>query len=195
MVRSRGAAGALVCFAALLMTISGCTEKHSPEQQGGGDAAGFQEFSSRVKQYAQLHDRQEADLPKLKATDLPEMIAAHQSALARKIREARPDAQAGNIFGLPAAEAFQHAIAEEFRSDDAENARATMKQGAPVGDVQLAVNQVYPQELPFSSVPPTLLQKFPKLPDGLEYRIVGKDLILLDVKANLVVDVMSKAIP
>jgi hypothetical protein len=44
-------------------------------------------------------------------------------------------------------------------------------------------------------MPPTLLQKLPKLPKELEYRIVGHNLVLLDTEPNLVVDVLSNAIP
>jgi hypothetical protein len=49
--------------------------------------------------------------------------------------------------------------------------------------------------VPFTTVPPTLLLKFPKLPDQVTYRIVGHDLILLDSEANLVVDTIPGSIP
>lgn len=161
----------------------------------GDNEAGFKEFSSRVQEYVKLHKRLEGTLPKLKQTDQSELITAHQQALAKKIREARPDAKTGNIFTPGARAAFTRAIAQEFKSEDAKNARATIQQGAPVTQVQLQVNQGYPEALPHTSVPPTLLLKLPKLPDELEYRIVDGDLVLLDRKANLVVDLMDKAIP
>ena len=56
------------------------------------NAAGFKEFTDHVQEYVKLHKAVEANLPVLKPTDLPEMITAHQQALARKIREARPRA-------------------------------------------------------------------------------------------------------
>ena len=34
-----------------------------------------------------------------------------------------------------------------------------------------------------------------RLPDGLEYRFMGRDLILRDTKANLIVDVLHEAVP
>jgi hypothetical protein len=49
--------------------------------------------------------------------------------------------------------------------------------------------------VPFTTVPPSLLLKLPKLPDQVAYRIVGRDLILLDVEANLVVDKIPEIIP
>lgn len=70
-----------------------------------------------------------------------------------------------------------------------------MQQGAPIQNVRLNVNQPYPKTLPYTSVPPTLLLKLPKLPGEVEYRIVDHDLVLLDVKANLVVDILRQALP
>ena len=38
------------------------------------------------------------------------------------------------------------------------------------------------------TVPPNILAALPKLPEDLEYRFVNKHMILLDVHANLIVD-------
>ena len=43
--------------------------------------------------------------------------------------------------------------------------------------------------------PPNLLKELHQLPDDLEYRFVGRDLILRDVKANTIVDVIRHARP
>lgn len=186
--RSRGAprwallAAVLVawCVFALLAAAAG----KEPEE----DAATFKAFSQRVDEFVRLHKSVEATLPKLKTTDLPEMIAAHQQALARKIREARPQAQRGDIFTDQAREAFRRTVRSEFQGPHASNARATIRQGDPVKAVRLRVNQPYPEGVPYTTVPPTLLLKIPKLPDEVAYRIVDRDLVLVDLNANLVVD-------
>ena len=166
----------------------------SAEQQAA-DAAGFKEFSDRVKDYVKLHNSQEALLPRLRATVNPEMIAAHQSALARKIREARPEAKAGDIFTPAALKSFQDVIQTAMQGPRGANADATMKQGAPLTETAVIVNQTYPDGAPYTTVPPTLLMVFPKLPDEVVYRVVVHDLVLLDLKANLVVDVIAGIIP
>jgi hypothetical protein len=53
----------------------------------------------------------------------------------------------------------------------------------------------YPTTLPLVTVPAKLLRALPELPDGLEYRILGRHLILRDVKANLIVDFVRDAVP
>ena len=39
--------------------------------------------------------------------------------------------------------------------------------------------------------PPLLLQALPRLPDDLEYRFMGRDLIIRDGRTNLIVDYLS----
>jgi hypothetical protein len=158
-------------------------------------AAGYKEFLDRVRPYVGLHKSIDSTLPPLKPTDLPEMITAHQFALARKIREARPNATPGDVFTVDATKAFGITIRDEFRGPHGRNARTTIRQGEPLSKIRVHVNEPYPDGVPFTTVPPTLLLKFPKLPDQVAYRIVGRDLILLDVEANLVVDEISEIIP
>ena len=79
------------------------------------DAAAFKEFSARVQAYVTLQKTVESSLPALKSTDLPEMITAHQQALARKIREARPHAKPGDVFTPAACEAFRRASLRRAR--------------------------------------------------------------------------------
>jgi hypothetical protein len=185
---------------AFLMTTAilgfGCHghEANSSGQQDS-DAPGFKEFSDRLNDYVKIHKAIESGLPTVKSNDLPEMITAHQLALARKIRESRPNAQTGDIFTLEARKSFQHVIRGVMLSPQGTSATATMNQGAPLADNPMRVNEPYPDKLPVTTVPPTLLAALPKLPDQVEYRLVGHDLILLDPKANMVVDIFAGVIP
>ncbi len=49
--------------------------------------------------------------------------------------------------------------------------------------------------MPLETFPPALLRKLPDLPPDLEYRIVGRSLLLRDVKANLIVDILRDVVP
>ena len=44
-------------------------------------------------------------------------------------------------------------------------------------------------------MPPLILDALPRLPEGLEYRFMGNDLILRDTQANLIADVVNGAFP
>lgn len=167
----------------------------SPGKERKEDEAGFKEFSDRVQDYVTLQKTIESSLPTMNSTDLPEMIAAHQQALARKIRESRPKAKAGDIFTDSARDAFRHAIRSAFQGPEGDHVRATMQQGAPVREQHLKVNGIYPDAAPYTTVPPTLLSAFPKLPENAAYRIVCRDLVLIDVKSNIVIDLIHEIIP
>jgi hypothetical protein len=168
----------------------------APSKEQTDDAAGFKEFTGRVEEYLKLHKTVEKELPALKnKEELPEMIAAHQQALARKIREARPQARPGDIFTRATREAFRHAIRSVFQEPQTAAARATIRQRDTVKGVRLQVNGIYPDAIAETTFPPTLLQKLPILPDELAYRIAGRDLVLVDRRANLVVDLLHEALP
>jgi hypothetical protein len=158
-------------------------------------AGGFQEFSDKVQEYVKLRKPLEGKLPKLKSTKEPELIEAHQKIMARKIREAREHAKQGDIFTPKAMESFKQVTAAEFQGPQAPHAKATMKQGELLKKVRLRINHVYPKGVPYTSVPPTLLQKLPTLPQEVVYRIVSNDLVLLDEKANVVLDYIPGVIP
>lgn len=158
-------------------------------------AEGFKTFLKNVDGYVKLHKSVEATLPSIKPTDLPELIYAHQLALARKIREARPNAKQGDIFTEDGEKAFRFTIKHELSGPQGPKARATIRQGEPLTTIHLKVNEPYPDGVPLTTVPPSLLLKFPKLPDQVAYRIVGGDLLLLDVAANLVVDRIPEVTP
>jgi hypothetical protein len=61
--------------------------------------------------------------------------------------------------------------------------------------VPAAVNADYPAGRSIPVMPPCLLAELPPLPEELQYRFVGRDLILWDVHAGLIVDFVPNAIP
>jgi hypothetical protein len=167
-----------------------------PNKEQTDDAAALKRFTVRVDQYVKFRNTIEKQLPALKnKEELPEMIAAHQQALARKIREGRPNAKIGDIFSSDVREAFRHVIRSAFQNPQTAASRATLQQQKTVKEVPLQVNGIYPDAVAETTFPATLLQKLPTLPDELAYRIMGRDLVLVDSKANLVIDLFHEALP
>ena len=167
-----------------------------PNIEQANDAAAFKRFTVCVDEYVKLRNTIEKQLPALKnKEELPEMIAAHQQALARKIREGRPNAKTGDIFSSDVREAFRHVIRGVFQDPQAAVAHTIFQQQKEAQTVPLKVNGVYPDAVAETTFPSMLLQKLPTLPDELAYRIKGRDLFLIDKKANLVVDLFHEALP
>jgi len=168
----------------------------APNKEQADDAAALKKFTVSVEEYLKLRKSIEKQLPALKnKEELPEMIAAHQQALARKIREGRPNAKPGDIFTRDVREAFRHLIRSVFQDPKTAAAHSTAQQQRTVQAFPLRVNGVYPDAVAETTFPSALLQKLPQLPEELAYRIVGRDLVLVDSKANLVVDLFHEALP
>ena len=167
----------------------------APTRQQVEDSGGFKEFSANVKAYLKLRKKVESDLPAMKPTDLPEMIAASQQVLARKLREARPHAEPGDVFTSDAREAFRRASRSALAGPRSAGSRAYMRPGGPDPLMRLNVNGVYPDTEPNTQVPPELLASFPPLPVEVAYRVVGRTLLLVDVKSRLIVDIARRILP
>ncbi len=160
------------------------------------EARVFKVFTARVQEYVKLRKAVEASLPALKPTKDAAQITEHQRALARKIAQARSSAHQGDIFTDEVTRQFRRIIRGEFQGPDAQLARTTIRPDNPSkAFVRLHVNEVYPNDLPLTTTPPTLLSKLPELPEELAYRIVGRDLTLKDTEAGLIVDLIPNAIP
>jgi hypothetical protein len=166
-----------------------------PAQAVNQDSLLVVDFQNRVDAYMKVRKRAQSDVPALKPTDSPEDIAEHKRHLFHKVREARPHARQGAVFTPQVSDLFRRLIAAELRGPDAAQVRASLRRAAPVPPQPLRPNASYPEGLPLQSTPPSLLLDLPRLPQGLEYRIVGRDLVLLDVDAGLIVDYLPRALP
>ena len=155
------------------------------------ESPGFREFTDRAQAYVKLQKA----VPRLRTTKKREEIVERRRALAQKIRETRSGAQPGDIFTPAASEEFRQVIRSIFQGPSGTDVRRTIRQGEPVPDRHLTVNSDYPEHLPVTTVPPTLLLRLPQLPPELAYRIIGHDFVLQDIEARVIVDFIPGALP
>lgn len=148
------------------------------------------DFQKRVADYMKLRKNAASGVSSLKTTDSPEKLQDHQNDLAIAIRSARATAAQGDIFAAPVAAEFRHLIQGAL---GAERVKRSVRDNQPSPLPTIHVNPAYPLTLPVQAMPPSLLKALPELPKGLEYRIVGRTLILHDVEANLIVDYLNEA--
>ena len=153
----------------------------------------FKEFFDRVRVYIKIHDTADARVPSLKDTSDPRQVSGREKALADEIRIERAGAHQGDVFSSAAAKEFGDIVAEDFHARPLSDQKAILSE-VPV-KVPPSINTDYPTTMPLATVPPGLLLKLPTLPDALEYRFLGRHLILRDVKANLIVDFIADAVP
>jgi hypothetical protein len=154
----------------------------------------IKDFENHVAEYVTLHKTASSGIPALKPAESASAIARRERALADKIREARPTAKQGDIFTPGVVMEFRRLIRMAMQGSEAVHVRQSLHRAEPVA-LRLRVNDAYPANVPLQSTPPSLLLNLPHLPKELEYHIVGRNLILLDIEANLVVDFIDNAVP
>ncbi len=147
------------------------------------------DFDVRMLLYAELRAELEQGLPTLRLTDDPREIFEAEHALANRIRTARSGTHGGEIFTADISSAFKHALILETRVSTC----ASILDDNP-GAFSYSINDTYPKRRSLSTVPPGILVLLPKLPADVQYRFLGRHLILHDTRANVILDRILNAI-
>lgn len=190
--------------------VSEATREKAAADNANPDALVLADFQKRIDAYMAIHRDAAKDVPAQKETNDPAKIKATQEALAARIRAARANAKPGDILTAEIRNKFRRlmypvvdgptpasqgtagrAIKKDVKEELNENTEEQKEEGR---SVPLKVNATYPPDTPLPSTPPQMLMNLPKLPEQLEYRIVGKNLIIRDVEANIIVDYVPNAI-
>jgi len=185
--------GVVVIGCSVLACGSEARTQKPDTSKANPDAMVLKDFNERIEAYNKLRKKLKADAPALKETEDPAKIKASQDALAAKMREARKDAKPGDIFTPEIRAKFRQLMYPELQGAEGRATKAAIEEDAPE-NVKFKVNATYPEKEALPTMPPNLLASLPQLPEDLEYRIIGKHLILRDVHANIIVDYIPNAI-
>jgi hypothetical protein len=166
------------------------------------DSMVLKDFQQRLEHYIKFQRGIEKDIgAKQKPVDDPQVINRKEETLAGTIRANRRNAKQGDIFSPQIANEFRRLMNPELKgrrgSEVKEELTEDFGEEADEGKpkpVPLKVNASYPEGNPLPTVPATLLAALPTLPPDVEYRIIGRNLILRDVDANIIVDFIPRAI-
>lgn len=152
-------------------------------------------LEARLEAYAALRRRVEGPLPPLRPTTDMHAVYARRAQLASAIKAARPDARRGDILTFSVAAHLRRVIRDALKGVDVEAmlldlyGEHEMRRG-----FRPQVHDAYP-EWATRAMPAILLLALPPLPDDIEYRLIGYDLVLLDTRADLIIDVSPRTIP
>jgi hypothetical protein len=181
-----------------LLAGVGCSQppppQHTPpvppppvNQPVNPDSPPIAEFNRRIKEYIAFRESATAGVPPLKRTDDQKEIAARETALGDAVRAARANAKPGDLIPPETAEVFRALIKKDYATRTS-NGQKVMRDEIP--NFAPKINQTYPSAWPLATFPATLLAALPELPEGIEYRLLSDALILRDVKANIIIDVI-----
>lgn len=157
-----------------------------------------QEFNDDVADYLRLRQRAEAPVPDLSVTNDPKTLTHAVNRLSDRIRQARSTARRGDVFTPGVTREFRGRISRamhDLRETPADLLAAIREDTSGSKSKRgLVVNGTYKWAAGWA-MPPEILQALPDLPDPLEYRFVNRNLLLVDVDADLIVDILPEAIP
>jgi hypothetical protein len=125
------------------------------------------EFATSINRYMEVHRLLENPMSPTNLCADPEQAARARQAHRRAVVEARVATPRGDIFTPRVAAYMRHQF--EIAAD-----RASMTE---------------------ADVTAVALERLPLLPMELEYRVIDRDLVILDTEIDLVVDVLPSALP
>jgi hypothetical protein len=133
-------------------------------------------------------------LPGIPEKASPEEIDRKQRALGQHIAAARREARPGEFFTPAIQDLVRRSLREILTDPGGKNVKGSIMDENP-GPARLVINTRYPDEVPLSTMPPQVLAALPRLEEDLEYRFIGRRLVLLDVHAHLIVDFTDDVLP
>jgi hypothetical protein len=160
------------------------------------DAQVLADFKARLDKYEEIRKKADDSAPPLKKTDDAAKIKDAQQGLGERIGAARAGAKQGDVFTPEISALIRRLVHPETKDPDTKALLKEKKDQPKPGSVPLwKVGMPYPEKEPLATMPPDVLERLPKLPADMEYRFVGKHLILRDARANTIVDFAPNVIP
>jgi hypothetical protein len=179
----------------LAIVSSGGVRAHA-QPPANPDAQALADFKARMDKYVEMRKKADDSAPPLKKTDDPAKIKEAQQALGERIGAARAGAKQGDVFTPAISALFRRLIHPETKDPDTKALLKEKKdQPKPAAVPLWKIGMPYPEKEPLATMPPDVLERLPKLPADIEYRFVGKHLILRDVRSNTIIDFATNVIP
>jgi len=151
-------------------------------------------FAFAVSEYLEMRDQALRDIAPLEVTSDPSWLASHVDQLASTIQHVRRGLQQGVLFSRPVAQEFRILISNRMSAPDGPQLARAILEVQPRAFTP-HVNDRYPVDEPRPTMPAPVLEILPPVPPVLEYRFVGRDLLLMDRATGIVLDILPSALP
>jgi hypothetical protein len=184
--RIQALASRVIFLFTVLMTATASAQSNEPAIQA------VTAFENATHDYALMHRRLERQIGSIQFGTPVAEINRIIGELAVAIRAERAGARQGEFFAPAVTHVLRARINDallehQYTADDVRAA------GVDYDRVRLRVNDTFPWLLA-AAMFPCVIEALPPLPPELQYRIVGDDLLLVDVHASLVVDILPHAL-
>ena len=157
----------------------------------------LQRFHDAVSAYLSLREAVEQTVPAPEISADWENIRAAIDTMADAIRAARRSAKEGDIFGAEAGPVLRSRIRETLRDPDCQPADILAAEDdddrSPAPSRPIVHDQFDWGAGSFMAF--CILAVLPALPEELQLRFVERDLVLVDIDADLIIDILPDALP
>jgi hypothetical protein len=158
------------------------------------EATAIRQFNEAIAKYMALRSRLRGEVSGPVKNSTSSQVSNASDALAAAIERGRPEAQLGSIFAAPVAAVIKRRIADAVRTEKLASVLADIDDEGTPGPAP-KVHLRLPVSAQMATMPPSLLKVLPPLPKELEYRILGRYLVLRDVDASLILDYIPSGVP
>jgi hypothetical protein len=181
----------VVVFVLMVLTTA-AAHAQSPDPAAQAVAT----FENTTQDYVLMHRRFERQIGPIELSTPVAEINRMIHDLAAAIRAERRDARQGDFFTPGLAQVLRARINDallehHYAADDVRAAGRV--DGVNYERVRLQVNDTFPWVLAVAMFP-CVIEALPPLPVELQYRIVGDHLVLIDIHASLIVDILPHAL-
>jgi hypothetical protein len=152
-------------------------------------------FHASIQQHVQLHRQIELQLPPFEAHSEAQDIFESSNAMASALQTARASAREGDVFTREVAALLRARVADALAARGllpGELVAGTLEEADDEAPVPV-VNGRFPWRRG-AAMWPFVLDALPRLPNELQYRVVGRDLVLVDTHADLIVDILRNIV-
>jgi hypothetical protein len=151
-------------------------------------------FHAAITRYLDLHNRLKSEVPTFKVTTDPAEIVRVSDTLAAALQRARRNARRGEIFTADVTKLITVRLREQLKDVDV-NQLLLVINDEPTPNQRPSIHMRFPAAASMATTPTRLLDVLPPLPDALEYRFLGRALVLRDRDAALIVDYIADVLP
>ena len=179
-----------VCFSGLLVRPGAA----QPASGNTVEGAAINQFDAAIAKYLALRKKLLGEVPGPVPESTAPKLTQASDALAAAIQRSRPKARPGDLFMPEVTKVIKRRVVDAVQKDNLAPVLAAIDD-EEAGPKTPSIHMRFPAAAPLATMPPSLLAVLPTLPKELEYRIIGNYLILRDVDAALIVDVIPDVVP
>jgi hypothetical protein len=176
------------------ISVVGQPPQAPPRAPAPSEQAALAQFNTAVAEYVAMRRRLANEIAPLVPNSTAAELNNTSDALAGAIQRSRQGAKVGDLFVPTATPAFKRMVEDAIRSHNLGPVLAAIDDEEPTVRAP-KLHLRFPAASQMATMPAALLAALPTLPKELEYRIVGRALILRDVDAALIIDYIPDLIP